>query len=146
MQHFSKGGVLQFRDTQGFKMKEKKKGRGETKMERGDFICTFRKHNKIYTFFFYWSRRMLIFPRAEWAHLPTKLNNPPLPGYKKLCKLWNVMVVSWASSLWSTHSWPWFYISCWEYLHFWCRAESSVCLPALLVYFPLFVHYNLLKL
>lgn len=52
MQHFSKGGVLQFRDTQGFKMKEKKKGRGETKMERGDFICTFWKHNKIYTFFF----------------------------------------------------------------------------------------------
>lgn len=52
MQHFSKGGVLQFRDTQGFKMKEKKKGRGETKMKRGDFICTFWKHNKDIHFFF----------------------------------------------------------------------------------------------
>lgn len=51
MQHFSKGGVLQFRDTQGFKMKEKKKGEEKQKWKK--VILSVRSGNTTrYTLFF----------------------------------------------------------------------------------------------
>lgn len=52
MQHFSKGGVLQFRDTQGFKMKGKKKG--EEKQKWKEVILSVRSGNTTrYTLFFF---------------------------------------------------------------------------------------------
>lgn len=51
MQHFSKGGVLQFRDTQGFKMKGKKKG--EEKQKWKEVILSVRSGNTRYTLFFF---------------------------------------------------------------------------------------------
>lgn len=109
--------MLQFRQTQGFKKKEKKNKKRE-KRKRGELVCEFWKYNKIYKYFVYIGLEECSSARKQDGH--TSIQNQTTFLLLQTAKTyWNCEMAWWSPEfpyLWSTHS----CLGCCEYLHFWC--------------------------